>query len=159
MISLLYYISVFHNKYKVGITNCWKPVCNDKTRASFHKIIHSFLYLYLGSCINRRGCFIKDKYLIVRKNCSRYRKKLLLSLWHIACIFVKFHLVTARKCLNKVMCSRRFCRCDYFLVCRIKSSVTDIFHYRSFKKPGVLKHHSKCVAEFTPVKIFYIAAV
>ena len=38
-------------------------------------------------------------------------------------------------------------------------SIADVFHYCALKKPCILKHHSKCITEFTPVKIFYIAAI
>ena len=59
-------------------------------------------------------------------------------LLYTSCFLVQFHLIAARQCGDKVvgMCCFR-CLDDLFIGC-IQSSVTDIFHDRSFEQPGVL---------------------
>ena len=128
-------------------------MCNDKTCPALHQVIHRFLNLNLRSGIYRRSRLIQNQYLIICKDCSRNRQKLLLSLRYIACILIQFHLIATRQSLDKMMCSRCFCcRNNLFIRC-IQLSVTDILHNCAFKQPGILQYHSKCVPQLSPVEI------
>lgn len=80
VVSLFYDISVFHNKYYVCVAYRGQAVSDDETGSSFHQGIHRFLYLYLGSGINRAGRLIEYQYLRVSKDGSGNRQKLFLPL-------------------------------------------------------------------------------
>ena len=54
---------------------------------------------------------------------------------------------------------RGFCRCDHFFVGRIQSSVTDIFHDRTVKQPGILQYHTETFSQISPVKVPDIVSV
>ena len=138
MISLFDNISIFHHKNHICIFNCRQSMRNNKARSSFHQVIHRLLDKSLCTSIYRRCCLIKNHYLAVCQNSSCDSKELFLSLRHITCIFIKFHVVTARKCSDKAVCMSCFCCLDNFFICCIQTSITDIFHNSSFIEPCIL---------------------
>ena len=51
------------------------------------------------------------------------------------------------------------CRRDDFLVRRIQSSISDIFHDRSGKQPRILEHHSEHLAQLATVEVTHIVTI
>ena len=58
-----------------------------------------------------------------------------------------------------MMRSGSFCRCNHFLIGCIESSVANILHDGSFKQPGILQYHTKCIAQFSSVEVFDIVII
>src|SRR5699024_8695388 len=86
-------------------------------------------------------------------------QKLFLSLRYIAGFFVEFHLVTAWKSLDEMVCIGGFCGCDDFFVAGVKSAVPDIFHDGALEKPCILKNHTEETAEIAASHVTDIVAV
>ena len=57
------------------------------------------------------------------------------------------------------MCVCCFRRCDHFFIVGIQSSVTNVFHDRTVKQPGVLQHHTETLSQISPVKFPDIVSV
>ena len=159
MCSLLYDIPVFHDQNQIRIPYSGKPVGYDKAGPSLHQIVHCFLNPGLCPCIHGTGCLIQNQYPVVRKDGACNGQQLTLSLGYIAGIFIQFHLIPARQCLDKPVCMGCFCRLHHFLVRGIQSAVTDIFHNCPLEKPCILQHHAKALPQFASVELPYIVPV
>ena len=70
VVTLFNNIAVFHNKNEICITDRGKSVGDDKTCSALHQIIHRFLNLDFGSCIDGRSCLIENENLVICKNRS-----------------------------------------------------------------------------------------
>src|SRR5699024_6704424 len=61
--------------------------------------------------------------------------------------------------LHKTVYMCCLCRLNYFLICGVKSSVTQVLHDRSMEKPRVLKHHAEHLSQVVPVEVSDIVSV
>ena len=52
VITLLNNIAFVHTKYKVCVAYCRKAVGDNEACSAFHKVIHSTLNQYFGTCVN-----------------------------------------------------------------------------------------------------------
>ena len=111
---------------------------DHKAGTAFHQVIHRLLNPLLGSRINGAGRLIQYHDRIVRKDRTGDRKQLLLSLRDIACLLVQLHIISTRKRGDKVMCVGGLCSCNDFLIRSVQTSITNVFHDRSFKQPRIL---------------------
>ena len=132
---------------------------DNKAGPSFHQVIHSALYPFLGPGIHRGSGFIQDQDLIVCQDCSGNGKKLFLSLGNVIGLLIQDHLITARLGHDKVVDMGCLGCGDDFFICGVQPSIPDIFHNSSVEQPGILEHHAEHFPQFASVKVFYIVAV
>ena len=124
-----------------------------KAGTSLHQVIHGLLDQYLCPCIYRTCRLIQNQDLRICQNCPRDRQQLFLSLRHIVCFFIQFHIISARKCLHKLMHMSCLGCLDHFFIRCIQFSVFDIVPDTSIEQPGILQHHSEHLTQFTSVEI------
>ena len=84
MVALFDYITVFHNKYKVGVSYSGKSVCYYKAGFTFHEFFKSFLDLYFSTDIYVTCCFIKYEHRWICEHYTGYDEKLFLHLQPVA---------------------------------------------------------------------------
>ena len=61
MSTLLNNVAVLHNKDQICVSDRREAVSYDKACPALHKACKGFLYLYLGSGVDRGGSLVKDK--------------------------------------------------------------------------------------------------
>lgn len=80
VIALFNDVAVTHYKDNVRLTNGGKAVSYDKACPALHKAYKGFLYLYLGSGVDRGGSLVKDKHGRQAEHYSGNAQQLLLAL-------------------------------------------------------------------------------
>ena len=147
MITALNDLSVLQNHDGVGVPHCGKTVGDHEGRPLCHQRIHALLDMLFRSRIDGARRFIEDQDRRSGHCRSRDIKKLSLALAQVRAVALQNRVIALGKPHDKGM-GRCHLRClNDLLVGGIKPSVPDIFHDRSRKQVGILKHHGDIAAQ------------
>ena len=159
MITALNDLSVLQNHDGVGVPHCGKTVGDHEGRPLCHQRIHALLDMLFRSRIDGARRFIEDQDRRSGHCRSRDIKKLSLALAQVRAVALQNRVIALGKPHDKGM-GRCHLRClNDLLVGGIKPSVPDIFHDRSRKQVGILKHHGDMAAQLVPLNMADINAV
>ena len=134
-------------------------MCNNEAGPATHQIIHRLLNPDFRTGIYGTGCLIKDQNLRIRQNCPGNSQKLLLSLGHIACLFVQFHSIASRQRLYKTVYMGSLGSLDHLFMGSVQLAIADIVFNAPLKQPGILQYHAEHLAQLAAVKVTDIMAV
>ena len=124
-----------------------------------HQTVHALLDVLFRSRIDRARRFIEDQDRCPGYRRSRDIKKLSLTLTQIRAVALQNRVIALGQPHDKGMGRCHLRRLNDLLVGGIKPSVADIFHDRSRKQVGILKHHGDVAAQLVPLNMADINAV
>ena len=159
MITALDDLSILQNHDGVGVAHGGEAVGDHKGSPFSHQTVHALLDVLFCSRIDGARRFIEDQNRCLGYRRSRDIKKLSLALTQVRAVALQNRVIALGKPHDKGM-GRCHLRClNDLLVGGIKPSVPDIFHDRSRKQVGILKHHGDMAAQLVPLNMADINAV
>lgn len=159
MITALDDLSILQNHDGVGVAHGGEAVGDHEGGPFCHQTVHALLDVLFRSRIDGARRFIEDQDRRLGYRRSRDIKKLSLALTQIRAVALQNGVIALGKPHDKGM-GRCHLRClNDLLVGGIKPSVADIFHDRSRKQVGILKHHGDVAAQLVPLNVADIDAV
>lgn len=159
MITALDDLSVLQNHDGVGVAHGGEAVGDHKGGPFCHQTVHALLDMLFRSRIDGARRLIEDQDRRSGHCRSRDIKKLSLALAQIRTVALQNRVIALWKPHDKGMGRCHLRRLNDLLVGGIKPSVADIFHDRSRKQVGILKHHSDVAAQLVPLNMADINAV
>ena len=159
MTSALYDLAVLQHHDGVGVSYGGKPVRDDECRAVLHEPVHAALNRALGTGIHGGCRLVQYKDRRFGQSCPRDIDQLPLTLGKVCSIPFQPGLITVLQSADKVIGRRGPRRSDDFLVRRVQSSVTDVFHHGIREQMRVLQHHRDILPENITLDIHDVHAV
>src|SRR5699024_8176228 len=136
----------------ICIADGGETVGDDKAGAALHQVIHSLLDQYFGAGIHAAGSFVQNQDFRVGQNGPGNGEQLLLSLRHIAGLFVQNHIVAVRQGADKVVHLCGNSSLTHFFVGGGELAVPDVVGNGAVIQPGFLQNHTKQRAQVVPLK-------
>ena len=143
MVTTLDDMAVFKDHDRLTVLYGRQTVCDYKYCTVLHQRIHTALYDRLCTCIDRGSRLIKDHNRRVGNRRTGDRDQLTLALRQLRTVGSQNSIVSLRELTDKVMCIRKFCCFDTFLISRLQVAIADVIHNRSGKQIRILKNDSQ----------------
>ena len=159
MITALDDLSILQNHDGVSVPHSGEAVGDHEGGPFRHQTVHALLDMLFRSRIDGARRFIEDQDRRLGYRRSRDIKKLSLALTQVRAVALKNGVIALWKPHDKGMGRCHLRRLNDLFIGGIQSSVTDIFHDRSRKQVGILKHHGDMAAQLVPLNMADINAV
>ena len=121
---------------------------------SGNRVLDFSFVVYVKGC----SCFIQQDNRCIFQQCTGNGKSLTFAAGKCGAVFSDHRLVSLRKSVDKFITHGSFCRCDYFLICCVLSSYTDIFHNRVIEQYNILKNNREIFHQHGRIQRFNVSA-